>query len=100
ALIAWGIPQLARKDSIVSPILMRVVGGESPAEEFSLKLGPGTRITGVTTPARSSSQMMELVWRDRESYAKLPAEQRLPNREGQTVEIAPELVQNVSPGPE
>jgi hypothetical protein len=102
ALVAWSSPQQGRKDSLVSPIQMRVVGGESLADELSFTLGPGTRVHGRVTRVQNRTQVsvlpsapMDLAWRDAESYAKLPREQRLPNPENKTVEIAPALIQTV-----
>jgi hypothetical protein len=100
ALVAWSSRQQASKESMISPFQMRVVGSKSPTEEISFTLGPGTRIHGVATRGANRnpvsfgpSTMMELAWRDAESYAKLPIGQRLPNPESKTVEIAPALMQ-------
>jgi hypothetical protein len=97
ALLACVSPRQEGKDNIVSPIQVRVVGNGPPAEEPTFRLGPATRIHGIATRSNGrqvtpvGSATMELAWRDAESYAKLPIEQRLPNPEGKMVEIVAEL---------
>src|SRR5262249_16097075 len=70
------------KDHIVSPIQTLIVRGEPPMDPVKLVLGPGTRVYGTATRTGNQSGpsgTMRLLWRDAESYAKLPADQLLPN---------------------
>jgi hypothetical protein len=80
ALVASSPRIVAETDRIVSPIQTLIVRGDPPTERLTLTLGSGTRVYG-TAPLAGNGRM-RLLWRDAESYSKLPADQRLPNRTG------------------
>ncbi len=74
ALVASSPRMVAEADRIVSP-----------AERLILTLGSGTRVYG-TAPLAGNGRM-RLLWRDAESYSRLPADQRLPNRTGDSTPL-------------